>query len=102
RHGGYWWDGTAWHRPGQVVDRAYEGYDARPVKDAVTVTAADLLTRSADPDNARIAKIADFTALKEPLPHWRDHLTLWAASRRPGSLPLKRCVIDLQAPELQP
>lgn len=102
RHGGYWWDGTAWHRPGQVVDRAYEGYDARPVKDAVTVTAADLLTRSADPDNARIAKIADFTALKEPLPHWRDHLALWAASRRPGSLPLKRCVIDLQAPELQP
>lgn len=102
RHGGYWWDGTAWHRPSQVVDRAYEGYDARPVKDAVTVTAADLLHHPADPGNARIAKIADFTAPKEPLPQWRDHLALWAASRRPGSLPLERCVIDLRAPELQP
>ncbi|GGT02792.1 hypothetical protein [Streptomyces cinerochromogenes] len=102
RHGGYWWDGTAWHRPGQVVDRAYENYDARPVEDAVTVTAADLLTHPGEPGNARIMKIADFTALDEPLPHWRDHLALWAASRRPGALPLDRCVIDLRAPELQP
>ncbi|MGW7788037.1 hypothetical protein [Streptomyces tricolor] len=83
------------------MDRAYEGYDARPVEDAVTVTAAALLAHPADPGNARIAKIADFTAPKEPLPHWRDHLALWAASRRSGSLPLDRCVIDLRAPELQ-
>ncbi len=102
RHGGYWWDGVAWHRPGQVVDRAYEGYDARAVEDAVTVTAADLLDRPGEPGNARIMKIADFTAPEEPLPHWRDHLALWAASRRPGSLPLDRCVIDLRAPELEP
>ncbi|MGW0190692.1 hypothetical protein ACWDV7_33845 [Streptomyces sp. NPDC003362] len=102
RHGGYWWDGTAWHRPGQVMDRAYEGYDARPVKDAATVTAADLLDCPGEPGNARIAKIADFTAPKEPLPRWRDHLALWAASRRPGSLPLDRCVIHLRAPELEP
>ncbi|MFD0449425.1 hypothetical protein ACFQ10_54915 [Streptomyces indonesiensis] len=84
RHGGYWWDGAAWHRPGQVVDRAYEGYDARPVEDAVTVTAADLLARPGEPGNARIMKIADFTAPEEPLPHWHDHLALWAASRRPA------------------
>ncbi|KNE78681.1 hypothetical protein AB0B04_18520 [Streptomyces xinghaiensis] len=102
RHGGYWWGGTAWHRPGQVTDRAYERYDARPVEDAVTITAADLLPHPAEPGNARIAKIADFTAPKEPLPHWRAHLALWAASRRPGSLPLDRCVIDLRAPELDP
>jgi hypothetical protein len=102
RHGGYWWDGTAWHRPGQVVDRAYEGYDARPVEEAVTVTAADLLTRPVEPGIARIAKIANFTAPQESLPQWRDHLALWAASRRPGSLPLERCVIDLRAPELEP
>ncbi|MEU9062448.1 hypothetical protein AB0D13_27170 [Streptomyces sp. NPDC048430] len=102
RHGGYWWDGAVWHRPSQVVDRAYEGYDARPVEDAITVTAADLLARPGVPGNARIAKIADFTAAEEPLPHWRDHLALWAASRRPGSLPLDRCVIDLRAPELEP
>ncbi|WP_053164289.1 hypothetical protein [Streptomyces noursei] len=47
-------------------------------------------------------KIADFTAPTEPLPHWHDHLALWAASRQPGALPLDRCVIDLRAPELEP
>ncbi len=102
RHGGYWWDGTAWHRPGLVVDRAYEGYDARPVEDAVTVTAADLLRRPGNPRNARIAKIADFTAPEEPLPQWGDHLALWATFRLPDSAPLERCVVDLRAPELEP
>lgn len=102
RHGGYWWDGTVWHRPSQVLDRAYEGYDARPVQDATSVTAADLLALPGGPGNAHIAKIANFTAPDEPLPHWQDHLALWAAQRRPGSLPLDRCVVDLRAPELQP
>ncbi|MFE5053058.1 hypothetical protein ACFRAI_43205 [Streptomyces sp. NPDC056637] len=102
RHGGYWWDGTAWHRPGQVVDRAYEEYDARPVKDAVTITATDLLARPGEPGSARIMKIADFTALEDSLPNWVDHLALWAASRGPGSLPFDRCVTDLRAPELEP
>ncbi|MFJ6810941.1 hypothetical protein ACIQRK_33930 [Streptomyces anulatus] len=102
RHGGYWWDGTAWHRPSQVADRAFESYDARPVQDALTLTAADLLTRPGTPGNARVAKIADFTAPEGPLPQWHDHLALWAASRRPGSLPLDRCVVDLRAPELDP
>ncbi|MFE5841995.1 hypothetical protein ACFQ7N_10150 [Streptomyces niveus] len=102
RHGGYWWDGTAWHRPGQIMDRAYEGYDARPVQDATTVTAAGILAHPGRPGNARIAKIADFTAPEEPLPRWQDHLALWASSRRPGSRPLDRCVVDLRAPELEP
>ncbi|MEU3658134.1 hypothetical protein AB0E67_36520 [Streptomyces sp. NPDC032161] len=31
RYGGYWWNGTAWHRPSQVWDRAFEQFDARPV-----------------------------------------------------------------------
>ncbi|MFF3001017.1 hypothetical protein ACFVTC_41810 [Streptomyces sp. NPDC057950] len=102
RRGGCWWDGAAWHRPGQVVDRAYEKYDGRPVKDALTVAAADLLDRPTEPGNSRIAKIADFTAPTEPLPHWRQHLALWASSRRHGSLPFDECVIDLRAPELEP
>ncbi|MBT2460000.1 TetR/AcrR family transcriptional regulator [Streptomyces sp. ISL-86] len=62
RHGGYWWDGTAWHRPGQVLDRAFEHYDPRPVRAATTVTAADLLAQPAKPDSAHVSKIADFTA----------------------------------------
>ncbi|MFE4800915.1 hypothetical protein ACFRFL_39455 [Streptomyces sp. NPDC056708] len=102
RHGGYWWDGTVWHRPSQVVDRAFERYDARPVQDAITITAADLLSHPGTPDNARVAKIADFTALKEPLPNWRDHLALWAERRLNSSKPLDRCVVDLRAPELEP
>ncbi|MFE7331909.1 hypothetical protein ACFU8W_44925 [Streptomyces sp. NPDC057565] len=102
RHGGYWWDGTAWHRPSQVVDRAFERYDARPVQDAITVTAADLLSHPGTPDNARVAKISAFTASKEPLPNWRDHLALWAERRLHDSKPLDQCVVDLQAPELEP
>lgn len=102
RHGGYWWDGTAWHRPGQVLDRAFERFDPRPVHDAITVTAADLLARPGIPGNAQIAKIAAFAAPEEPLPHWRDHLALWAQRRPRDARPLEKCVVDLRAPELQP
>ncbi|MFG3134252.1 hypothetical protein ACGFZU_42030 [Streptomyces tendae] len=102
RHGGYWWDGTRWYRPQQIIDRAYEGYEARAVADAVTLTAIDVLARPATSHTARVAKIADFTASDEPLPHWREHLALWAAHRTPGSRPLDQCTVDLQAPELDP
>ncbi|MFD6362806.1 hypothetical protein [Streptomyces roseolus] len=104
RHGGYWWDGTTWHRPSVVFDGAYERYDARPVKDALTVTAADLLIHPADPGKGHITTIAAFTAPKAPLPNWFDHLALWAEHRRrmPGARPLEACVVDLKAPELEP
>ncbi|MFE2380508.1 hypothetical protein [Streptomyces misionensis] len=100
RHGGYWWDGTAWHRPGVVFDSAYERYDARPVQDALTVTAADLLVHPADPGKASIATIAGFTAPTTVLPNWRDHLAPWAEHRRrvPDARPLHVCVVDLNAP----
>ncbi|MGZ2361703.1 hypothetical protein LRE75_34355 [Streptomyces sp. 372A] len=104
RHGGYWWDGTAWHRPGVVFDGAYERYDVRPVQDALTVTAADLLSHPADPSKASIATIAGFSANKATLPNWRDHLALWAEHRRrlPDARPLDECIVDLKAPELEP
>ncbi|OKK10604.1 hypothetical protein AMK16_33125 [Streptomyces sp. CB00455] len=104
RHGGYWWDGSAWHRPGQVLDRAFEHYDPRPVRDAITITAADLLAQPATPASAKVTKIADFTASETPLPNWRDHLALWAGHRHlvPDALPPDRCVVDLRAPELEP
>lgn len=104
RHGGYWWDGTTWHRPGVVFDGAYERYDARPVQDALTVTAADLLAHPADPGKAAVATIVGFTAHEEALPNWRDHLALWAEHRRrvPDARPLDECVVDLKAPELEP
>ncbi|MFE9404773.1 hypothetical protein ACFYNY_23895 [Streptomyces sp. NPDC006530] len=102
RHGGYWWDGTRWYRPQQIVDRAYEGYEARPVAGATTITAMDFLARPATSHTAQVQKIADFTAAEGPLPHWREHLALWASRREPGSRPLGQCVVDLQAPELDP
>ncbi|MEU8949643.1 hypothetical protein [Streptomyces sp. NPDC048489] len=104
RHGGYWWDGIAWHRPGVVFDGAYERYDARPVEDALTITAADLLIHPADPGKATVATIAGFTASKTPVSNWRDHLALWAEHRQgmPDARPLAECVVDLQAPELEP
>ncbi|MFE1782426.1 hypothetical protein ACFW9F_07500 [Streptomyces sp. NPDC059506] len=102
RHGGYWWDGACWYRPQQIVDLAYEGHEARAVAGAVTVTAIDVLARPATSHTARVAKIADFTASEGPLPHWREHLALWASHRKPGSRPLDQCIVDLQAPELDP
>lgn len=103
RHGGYWWDGSAWHRPSLVFDRAYERHDARPVKDALTITAADLLLHPADAGSASVATIAGFAAHKTALPNWRDHLALWAEHRRrlPDARPLDECIVDLQAPELE-
>ncbi|MFD7959043.1 hypothetical protein ACFV4X_36910 [Streptomyces ardesiacus] len=101
RHGGYWY-GACWYRPQHVVDRAYEGYEARPVPNAATVTAVDVLARPTTSHTARVAKIADFTAPEGPLPHWREHLALWASHRKPGSRPLDQCTVDLQAPELDP
>ncbi|MGW8729233.1 hypothetical protein ACWGNF_24785 [Streptomyces sp. NPDC055808] len=100
RHGGYWWDGADWYRPQQIVDRAYEGYVARPVAGAVT--ALDFLARPATSHTARVEKIAHFTAAEGPLPHWREHLALWASHRKPASRPLDQCVVDIQAPELDP
>ncbi|MFE9468700.1 hypothetical protein ACFYNW_34695 [Streptomyces virginiae] len=90
RHGGYWWDGTAWHRPGVVFDGAYERYDARPVQNALTVTAPDLLVHPADPGKATVATIVAFTTPRTALPNWRDHLALWAEHRRrlPDARPL--------------
>ncbi|MFF2374948.1 hypothetical protein ACFVUW_11255 [Streptomyces xiamenensis] len=102
RHGGYWWDGEHWHRPGQVQDAAFERYDPRPVSEPMTVTAADLLVCGGNPEAADIMKIASFTA-REGVSNWADHLALWAQLRasQPGQLPLESCVVDLRAPELE-
>ncbi|MGW3036447.1 hypothetical protein ACWDCB_35200 [Streptomyces sp. NPDC001178] len=103
RRGGYWWDGEHWHRPGQVWDRAFERYDPRPVDNPTTITAADLLDATSDPERASTEKIASFTVPDRPIPNWTDHLALWAQLRasQPDALPLDSCIVDLQAPELE-
>ncbi|WP_329171281.1 hypothetical protein [Streptomyces sp. NBC_01477] len=102
RHGGYWWAGERWHRPGLVWDGAYERNDPREVDNQLTVTAADVLKAPCNPQNAAVAKIASFTAPETPPANWHDHLALWAQLRasQPGVRPLTECVVDLHAPEL--
>ncbi|MEU4118909.1 hypothetical protein AB0F71_31005 [Kitasatospora sp. NPDC028055] len=104
RSGGYWWDGTAWYRPSQVWDAASEEYDRRPVRAAVTVSAADLLEDSARQAKGRVLKVANFDP-EQPAAAasaWPDDLARWAALRkkRGAGLPLDRCVVKLSAPEL--
>ncbi|MHA6757303.1 hypothetical protein [Streptacidiphilus sp. PAMC 29251] len=102
RQGGYWWDGQQWYRPKQVWDPASGDYAARPVKGAVTVSAADLLDDSADPRGGSITAITDFDIDTRPPDRWTDHLALWADKRqqRGEQLPLEKCVVRLSAPEL--
>ena len=102
RQGGYWWDGERWYRPKQVWDNASEKYDERPVKSAVTVTAADLLDDDSDPGAGRIVKVANFKADAPPPDNWGDDLALWAAKRkeRGDTFPLDRSVVRVSAPEL--
>ncbi|UUY52341.1 hypothetical protein NRK68_34260 (plasmid) [Streptomyces yangpuensis] len=102
RAGGYWWDGNAWYRPGQVWDPVEQDYERRRARAAVTVSAADMLDGRADPARAHIGKVLTFDP-KEPAPeNWGDHLALWAQlhQEREGALPLDRCVVDVATPEL--
>jgi predicted DNA-binding transcriptional regulator AlpA len=99
RAGGYWWDGTTWCRPAQILDGASEEYVRRPVPAAATITAADLLNDQTDQDHARVLQIVDIDP-DAPTPNrWIDHLALWAA-HRDGTMPLDASVVNLTAPEL--
>ena len=99
RSGGYWWDGTAWYRPEQVIDWAGEDYYRRPVPAAATVTAAGILAASAaDPGRGIVLDIAGIDPDAPYEGRWNDDLALWAARR--DSQGLDRCVVSLTAPEL--
>lgn len=108
RSGGYWWDGTTWYRPMQVFDYATEHYARRQVAGATTITAADFLAATNNtPTSAAILTVADVhNAAHDGVPQamtvddWDPHLRLWAGRRRTTALPLSRCVVDLNAPEL--
>ncbi|MFI6522607.1 helix-turn-helix transcriptional regulator [Spirillospora sp. NPDC050679] len=99
RAGGYWWDGTTWYRPSQVWDAASEDYYQRPVPAATTITAADLLDGTGDPERAEVLAIIDADPDAAPPRSWSDHLALWAV-RRPAPADLDHCVVKIAAPEL--
>ncbi|MEU4066254.1 hypothetical protein AB0F25_28295 [Streptomyces wedmorensis] len=95
---------AAWYRPGQVWDPVEQDYEQRKARAAVTVSAADMLDRRADPARACVLTVSQIDA-EAPTPavgNRGDHLALWAARRaeRDGALPPERCVVDVATPEL--
>jgi hypothetical protein len=102
RAGGYWWDGIAWFRPGQVYDFAEEKYYERVVPSAVSVTAADLLQQGGDASRATVLQIGDLSVGDDgrgPLAgDWIDHLARWAQAR--DGRGLEAAVVNVMAPEL--
>ncbi|MGW2204813.1 MerR family transcriptional regulator [Streptomyces sp. NPDC001774] len=102
RAGGYWWDGQAWYRPGQVWDPVAQNHERRRARAAVTVSAADMLDRRADPGRAQLGTVTTFDPATAAPENWADHLALWAEHHEDqgGALPLDRCVVDLASPEL--
>lgn len=103
RRGGYWWNGETWYRPSQVLNFASERYVHRAARQSIIITAADLLDSSCKTALGAVGKVM----LLEPDTvvndeQWRHDLALWAARRRTraDALPLDRCVVSLNAPEL--
>lgn len=102
RAGGYWWDGTSWYRPAQVLDRAAERCARRRVPHPATLTADDVLDTTSTASWARVHKVAAFEPAVVPDQQWRNDLAYWAEQQRSRSeaLPLDRCVVRFNAPEL--
>lgn len=103
RAGGYWSDGKTWYRPRQVLSWASESYMRRTVRQPTVITAADLLDGGCKATLGAVAKIVQFEPDGAvPAQQWRHDLALWALRRRTrtDALPVDRCVVSLNAPEL--
>ncbi|MFI1312832.1 hypothetical protein ACH4TS_22210 [Streptomyces albidoflavus] len=104
RSGGYWWDGTGWHRPPQLWDEAAGSFEDQPVPAATTITAADLLDGRGDADRGHVHRASALTGQRAAMDasQRRHDLARWARIRTPaaGHPPLERCVVTLTAPEL--
>ncbi|MEE1809069.1 hypothetical protein [Streptomyces sp. BE133] len=102
RAGGHWWDDTTWYRPGQVWDPVAQDHERRKSRAAVTVSAADMLDRRADPARASVSKVTAFDPEAPAPENWPDHLVLWARhhQKQETALPLDKCVVDVASPEL--
>ncbi|WP_330294186.1 hypothetical protein OG539_43325 [Actinacidiphila glaucinigra] len=100
RQGGYWWDGTTWYRPDQAWDATCKHFSLRPVPDATTITAADILDENARTDGGRLLDVYRFDPEAKPPDSWNEHLAMWASQRAADDRPLSQCVVRLSAPEL--
>lgn len=114
RLGGYWWTGTTWYRPLQIMDWASERFVRREIHLPTVITAADLLDGTGRTELARPARImqlggeqtpielAGYQLQGQPAPveQWHHDLALWASRRPDDALPLEQCVVTVNAPEL--
>ncbi|MCK2245449.1 MULTISPECIES: AlpA family transcriptional regulator [unclassified Crossiella] len=103
RSGGYWWDGTTWYRPQQVLSWASESYMRRPVAHPTTITAADMLDSSCKAELGEIRKVLNLElGTPATTEQWRHDFALWAKlhTECAEARPLERCVVALNAPEL--
>jgi len=100
RAGGYWWDGTTWYRPDQIWDTASEDWYHRPVRAAVTVTAAHMhAAGTADATRGRLLSIGEANTDMAVPSRWLDDLARWA-QQHPEGFSLQDSVVTLTAPEL--
>jgi len=101
RAGGYWWDGTNWHRPPIIYDRSTGMPVVVQVPDAASITAADYLaTHPGIPGRGRLVDITTFTPGEVGETQWAHDLSRWAARRPADGRPLELCIVDVAAPEL--
>ncbi|MFF9785687.1 hypothetical protein [Streptomyces nigrescens] len=103
RAGGYWWDGVSWYRPAQLWDATAGSFERHPVPAAATVTAADLLCDpTIDADHGQLHTVASLTNAAPTSSNWLNDLARWATHRtqEPNRPSLKRCMVNLTAPEL--
>ncbi|TKG61521.1 helix-turn-helix transcriptional regulator [Prauserella endophytica] len=99
RRGGYWWNGSDWYRPRQVIDWSTETYDARQVRKSTTILAADLLDSTADPARGKVYQVLTLEPHAVDTGQWRHDLARWARSRAIDSRPLDQCIVTVEAPE---
>lgn len=102
RAGGYWWNGHTWHRPSYIRDASTGECIPKPVDDAVSITASDILGQyDNDPALGRVQDIANITPGVVPDKRWLHDLAYWASVRPSSAVPLDRCIVNIDAPELQ-
>lgn len=108
RAGGYWSDGNTWHRPTRTTDPITSDttWDTPTAPRTITADEALAITGATTPPGS-VYTLAEFAKKKpgtEPYPTWVEQsLSTWAKHRDTATqMPLERCIIDLESPELEP
>lgn len=106
RAGGYWSDGSTWRRPTALRDPVTSEFFWDQPQNARSLTAEEALAITTGATERQkvhsLSEVARGNAPVESYPAWVSHsLTFWAGQRPEGSLALGKCILDIQAPELE-